>query len=99
MTIMLASVIVRLLLIGISLVQGQSFLDVINQNNLTELNTTLSSYPDLLSQISNTGNITFLAPTNDAFNSFQSSLTGQISTLDPGLMRALLVCPHQSAVR
>lgn len=83
---------VLFLLTWSSVGQAQSLLEVVGRNNLTELNATLSSYPDLLSQFNNAMNVTFLAPSNDAFRSFWSSSTGQAATQDPDLMPALLVC-------
>lgn len=87
------------LLTWLSVGQAQSLLEVIGQNNLTELSATFSSYPDLLSRFSNVTNVTFLAPSNDAFKSFRSSSAGQAATRDPGLMPAMLVRADRCLVR
>lgn len=59
-------------------------------SNLSALTSLVSSYPDLLSTLSNATNITLLAPSNQALNSLNSSGALQQASMMQGYVQALL---------
>lgn len=57
---------------------------------LSQLNTLLGGFPDLLSMLANATDITILAPSNDAFSTFLQSPENQAAAADNGTLMALL---------
>lgn len=58
--------------------------------DLSQLNTLIAGFPDLLGMLANATNITVLAPSNDAFATFLESPENQAAAADNGTLMALL---------
>ena len=59
-------------------------------SDLSALTGLVSMFPDLVSALGSASNITVLAPSNEALNTFLNSSTGMAAAKDPGLVQAVL---------
>ncbi|KAI9694785.1 MAG: hypothetical protein M1822_000401 [Bathelium mastoideum] len=80
-----------LLSLGASCTAAQSLASVLTGNpDLSSLTSALEEFPDLLSALNSTSNITVLAPNNAAFAALASTPAGQAAQSDAGLLEAIL---------
>ncbi|KAI9693494.1 MAG: hypothetical protein M1820_009230 [Bogoriella megaspora] len=80
-----------LLSLGASCTAAQSLADVLaGTPDLSTLTSALQQFPDLLTTLNGTSNITVLAPNNAAFDALFATPAGQAAQNDAGLLEAVL---------
>lgn len=61
-----------------------------SDDRLSTLGQILQSYPDVASTLADASNVTVLAPTNEAFQSFLSGMNLQLDSVTEGMVAAIL---------